>query len=208
MSAGELSWWVLTVAVAVGTVGAVMVALFGDAFRGKFFPPLLRIDLANAQGEATQASAGGGTPEPARYYHVRVWNERRWSPASEVKVVLLQVEEPGPNGNLYVAWTGDIPLGWRHQVLFPIERTIGGETFVDLCSVTQGGRLRLHPLIVPFNLTVERLAACSFVVTVQARGSEVDSTPLRVRVSWDGTWEPGTVEMLHHLTIERLDAQA
>jgi hypothetical protein len=38
------NWW-LHLAVAVGTIGAVLVALFGQAFRAKFFPRNSHCDL-------------------------------------------------------------------------------------------------------------------------------------------------------------------
>ena len=92
------NWWP-QLAVAVGTIGAVLVALFGQAFRAKFFPPKLSLRLENTSGEAIQESAW-----KARYYHLRVSNSRRWSPAHEVRVVLLREEEPGPNEDLQVIW--------------------------------------------------------------------------------------------------------
>src|SRR5207244_2254587 len=101
------TWWV-NVAVAIGTIGAVLVALFGDAFRAKFFPPKLSLELSNGNGEAIRVQVGSDRTEQARYYHLRVANSRRWSPANEVQIVLLQVEEPGLNGDLQVIWRGDI----------------------------------------------------------------------------------------------------
>jgi hypothetical protein len=196
------NWWV-NVAVAAGTIGAVLVALFGEAFRSKFFPPKLSLELANTNGEATRVQMGAGQEE-ARYYHVRVSNSRRWSPANEVQIVLLQVEEAGPNGNLQVVWRGDIPLGWRHQQLFPITRTIGGEAYADLCSIGEGRWLRLHLLLVPFNLQVVRNQPSTLVLTLQARGSEGDSSPLRIRIAWDGGWHQGEVEMRRHMSVETI----
>lgn len=52
-----MNWWV-NVAVAAGTISAVLVALFGEAFRTKFFPPKLSLELANSNGEATRVQGG------------------------------------------------------------------------------------------------------------------------------------------------------
>ena len=135
-------------------------------------------------------------------------NSRRWSPASEVQILLLQVEEPGPNGNLQVTWRGDIPLAWRHQQLFPLARTMGRDADADLCSVRQGGPLKLHLLIEPLNLEVVRNQASTLVLSLQARGSQADSPVLRIRVAWDGGWHDGTTEMRGHLTVEPLQGVA
>src|SRR5688572_16068307 len=105
--------WAVDAAVAIATFGAVLVALFGQGFRAKFVPPRLALTLLNPDGEMTrcrlqwQAENGEitGRTEDCRYYHLRVSNARRWSPASQVQVQLLQMEEPAANGELQIAWT-------------------------------------------------------------------------------------------------------
>jgi len=202
------NWWV-NAGVAFATLAAVLVALFGQAFRAKFFPPILTMRLLSADGEKTIARLAwqedgqiNERMEDCRYYHLRVSNARRWSPANQVQVVLLQVEEPGPNGDLRIMWTGAVPLGWRHQQLFPSARTIGAPADVDLCSVVKGKWIQIHPLVTPFNLEVQKHQACAFVLHVQAQGSEADSPVNRVKIAWDGKWHDGAREMQGHLAIE------
>ena len=168
----DLNWWnsLLDLLVAVGTIGAVVVALFGQAFRAKFFPPKLALCLRDAGGEATTARDAAGREEGVRYWHLVVTNSRRWSPANDVQVVLLQVEEPGPSGEDQVRWRGDVPFGWRHQHLFPLTRTIGAHADIDLCSVTESRRLQLHLLLEPLNLQAVRTARSTLVLSIQARG--------------------------------------
>ncbi len=79
------NWWV-NAAVALATLAAVLVALFGQAFRAKFFPPKLSLRLLRVEGEQTvgrlQWQEGGETKErteDCRCYHLRVSNARRWS---------------------------------------------------------------------------------------------------------------------------------
>jgi hypothetical protein len=196
----SLFWWSwgVQLAIAAGTIGAVVVALFGQALRSKFFPPRLNLALVRPEGELTRFLTGS----QVRYYHLRVSNSRRWSPAQGVQVVLLQLEEPAADGSFRIAWRGDMPLGWRHQSLFPVARTIGAEADVDLCSVTEEPTLQLHPLLVPFNLQATRKAAVNWIVTVQARGDEADSPPLRIKIAWDGTWNQGESEMRQHLVVQ------
>jgi hypothetical protein len=208
------NWWV-NAAVAVATFAAVLVALFGQAFRGKFFPPKLSLRVLNQDGERTtvllrwrEGNEVKERSEDARYYHLRVMNSRRWSPAAHLQVVLLQVEEPGPNEKLQVTWSGAIPLGWRHQELFPPARTIGAPADVDLCSVVKDKWLQLHLLVRPFNLEVERRAATTLVLSLQAQANEGDSPVLRLKIAWNGKWDDGAQEMRRHLTIEPLDEMA
>ena len=195
------NWWV-NLGVAVGTISAVVVALFGQAFRAKFFPPQLCLALRDPEGEATTARGADGNTERVRYYHLRVWNARRWSPAQGVQVVLLQLEEPGPDGRLQVMWRGDVPFGWRHQQVVPLARTIGAEADIDLCSIGETGRLSLHLLLTPNNLQAIRQNTSNLVLTVQARGNEGDSPLFRVKIAWDGKWDLGAAEMRKHMVIE------
>jgi len=200
--------WGVNAAVAIGTFAAVLVALFGQAFRAKFFPPQLSVSLLNAEGEKAvtrlrweENGQLRERDEDCRYYHLRVANDRRWSPANQVQVVLLQVEEPGHRGEMKIVWTGAVPLGWRHQQLYPASRAIGAPADVDLCSVIKGKWLQIHPMIIPFNLDVQRTEPCKFVMVVQAQGSEGDSPVMRATISWDGKWHDGSREMLDHLLV-------
>lgn len=210
LPASEAFWWNwgVNAAVAVATFVAVLVALFGQAFRAKFFPPKLRLSLLTLEGEKTEARLRWETNgkieernEDCRYYHLRVTNDRRWSPANQVHVLLLQVEEPAPSGDMKIVWNGVVPLAWRHQQLYPAARTIGAPADVDLCSVVRGKWLQIHPMIEPFNLEVRRTTACKFMMLIQAQGSEGDSDIMRVMISWDGGWHDGAKEMLGHLSV-------
>lgn len=205
------NWWV-SAAAALATFLAVLVALFGQAFRAKFFPPQLSLHLLSPEGEKAVARLTWledgqikERMEDCRYYHLQVSNSRRWSPANQVQVMLLRVEEPAPQGGWKVQWTGAIPLGWRHQQLYSTSRTIGAPADVDLCSVIKNKWLALHPLITPYNLEVQRRQACVFCLTVQAQGSECDSPAIRVKIAWDGKWHDGAQEMRGHLGVEVSD---
>ena len=200
---------ILDIAIAAGTIGAVIVALFGQAFRAKFFPPKLTISLADESGESTilsippaQGSNEATRIAEARFYHLRVTNTRRWSPATDTRIVLLQSEEPGPDGRLQVRWTGDIPLAWRHNSVFPPFRVVGPDAYADLCSVVNGSWMQLHTLAKPVTLNTIRSEASTIVLSLQAQSTQASSAPLRLRISWDGLFEKGAQEMQKHLTIK------
>lgn len=201
------NWWV-QLAVAIGTIGAVVVALFGDAFRAKFFPPKLSIRLLSTSGEKTQVTLSWvengqqlDRREEARYYHLHVTNARRWSPAHQTQIVLLAVEEPDASGRSEVVWSGDVPLRWRHQEVFPTLRTVGPDTCADLCSVVRGKWLQLQTLIAPHNLDVVRRSPTTMIVSIQARSNEADSNIARLKIAWDGKWHDGAQEMQKHLVV-------
>jgi hypothetical protein len=142
--------------------------------------------------------------EDARYYHLRVSNARRWSPANDVQVFLVRMEEPGPDGALQVTWVGDVPMRWRNQEVSPLTRTIGHDADCDLCCVGKGKWLSLLPLIVPLSLNARRQERCRIVASLEARSNQTDSPIFRIEMSWDGDWEDGDTEMQRQLKISPL----
>ena len=204
--------WIVQLFIALGTVGAVIVALFGEFLRNWLMPPRLRLSVDSLEGVKTPVQLawhdeGGNLQsrmEDGRYWHVRVRNERRWFAAHHVQVLLLQIEEPGPNGAPQIKWAGEAPVLWENQEIYGAGRAVGAAGRVALCSVVGDKWLALHPLIMPLNMDAQRRAACVLTLTFQARGDEGDSPPLRVRVAWDGKWSDGAQEMRQHLTIETL----
>ncbi len=199
------NWWVSAFS-AIGTLIAVVVAVFGDKVRNKFFPPTLKIDLPRPQGDLTRLSNSktGALTNPARYYHLRIANERRWSPAHEVQFFLLRIDAPGPNGEFRRAWEGNVPLMWRDQSILPARLTIGPVAYCDLFRIEQGVGLQLLPIITPNNLTVLYPDKCHMIWTLQVRSNELDAAELRVEVAWDGLWADGEVEMQQHAVVKLL----
>jgi len=208
MDATDQFWWnwAINLSVAIGTLAAVFVALFGDWIKAKLFRPKLSLSLVSRGGELKTAvllSPNGATrEEKARFYHLRVTNLVRWPTATQVQVHLMRLEEPGPDGELTLKWAGDVPLRWKFQEIHPISRTVGPSADCDLCSVIKGKWLELHPLIVPNNLPARRREKTDLVVSVQARSNEGESDIRRFRISWDGQWEDGESEMIHHLVAK------
>lgn len=82
------NWWV-NFAVAFGTLLVAAIALFGDKFRAKFFPPRLELKIRSKDGEKTQLTDQNGLfVDDTRYYYILVSNSRRWSPAKTPKSFL------------------------------------------------------------------------------------------------------------------------
>ena len=215
MSPETQFWWTwgASVAVAVGTLSAVVVALFGDRIRASLFRPELQLRLLKPEGEETRVTLRSSKDgqekmrdEDARYYHVQVTNKRRWPVANQVQVHLLRVEEPGPDNQYKVVWEGDVPLSWRHQEIHPLARIVGHAADCDLCSVIKGKWLQLHPLVVPFNLNALRREPTQLRVLLQARSVEADSKHLAIEISWDGQWADGEKEMMRHMVVREANS--
>jgi hypothetical protein len=179
-----LNWWV-QLAVAIGTIGAVVVALFSDWFRVVLWPPRLSIWLHDPLGEITKTVVplpnGQQEETVSRWYHVRIENRRGWSLAREVRLLLLRYEEPDRLGQFQTKWSGAIPLKWQHQEIKLLAPTMGPPDNADLCSVVRappsGSRprhwLQLHPLVRPLAMppTMGDLQVRPYSSSVQPRSS-------------------------------------
>ena len=213
MTGSDPSW--TDVATAIGTVGAVVVALFGN-FLPRLFPPKLSVRLANPLGVRQQVQViypGGAIPATfetaARYYQLEAANSRRWVKAHNVRVMLLKIEQRTTVGWVE-AWSGGgIPLVWQHQDALGSVRTLGPAPLADLFHVVQdrdahGSRaLVLMPSFAPRGVELVFTVGCDLRVTVPAQSDEADSKPLVVTIHWDGQWEDGTTEMGNHVRLEQ-----
>jgi hypothetical protein len=204
------NWWVQA-AVALGTLLAVVVALFGDAIRGLCVR--LSCSIENPHGVHTPILISRryviqGQPEhdkgESRYYQLRVRNECALVRAHRVDVWLLRVDVYGANGPIHT-WTGEIPLAWQHKDFFPGPRTIGEAVNADVFTITKINKsetLTLQAAISALNLPGPFTDRCHLLLTVQIRSDERNSDNIQIRVEWDGMWERGDELMSKHVTFE------
>jgi len=197
---------------ALGTLSVAVAAIWGDWLRSYLLPPRLRIELLDPRDkpitQTRQIQQGGQLvrqDSEARYYHLRLSNDKPFAVAHEAQVVFTRIERESPNGHPQTVYQVAVPLAWRNQrELDPRPwRTVGRQPHeADLLYVRQDG-LFLTPMVVPNNFPVcypsgQRIV---FWVTVQARSIDAESEALRLEVAWDGAWEPGDAEMARHLLI-------
>lgn len=208
MTDGQFTLYIIVSAlVALGTIGTVVAALYGNILRAKFRPPVLRVKLLTTVGEKTKFTnpQTGAYIDACRYYHLQVSNEnRRWSTATNLDVRLVRIEEPGPDSQLQITWAGDIPIRCRHQEFYPLKQEIGSPIDYDLCSVRKAGAFELHPIIVPNNLQWQRNGPCHLVLFFQVKSTQIDSNIVRFQIDWDGNWDDGDTEMQNHFKIKML----
>jgi len=196
----QFTWYMIVNGfVAIGTIGAVVAALFGK----KLFPPKLELTLAQPLGELTKWKQEG-LDKGARFYHVRVTNKRRWSPATNLGVHLIAMEEERSDNKFYRDWEGDVQLKWKHTNSIPQPGQVGKPVDYDLVSVNSECFVSLHPIAAATSLNRVRTDRCRFRVWIQARATECDSPVVRIEMSWDGKWSEGNEEMSKHFIISEL----
>lgn len=179
------------IASAMGTLLAVVVALFGSRLRAVLVPPRLDIDVGK-EGGVVFAEGEGGEQESARWYHLHVSNPHRWSPITSARVLLCRIEWPDAGGVFRPAWEGALPLQWRYPDAMEKAVNIGSARDCDLCVITSDSRSD-HVLRLTLGYwggiedrhTTYRKPV-KLRLTFQARGLEADSHSIRVMLDWDG----------------------
>jgi len=201
--------WSVNLGVAIGTLAVALVALFGDWIRAKLFSPKLKIRLKNPTGNKTPVRFTEQTEEglkeriqSSRYYHIEVSNDVPWPRGTDVQILLVRTEEFGPDGDLQVRWTGDIPLIWRHQEIYPLGRIIGPPADCDFFSVIRGTGLTLALKIFPNNLIAHWPGKLNIIASLQVKSNEGLSPIFKYQISWDGNWVDGEKEMSQHLIVK------
>ena len=210
------NWWV-QFATALATFLAVLVALFLDWFRTRFFGPILVLQLVDPRGAPPLKDYVMIPGQPiayetvGRWYHVQVENKRRSliSRATDTQVCLVAVGIPNAAGQYVTHSTGAIPLKVRHEGVVRPGRIIGPVVEWDLCSVCRdsqpGGNpvFELQTVVAPTELTVRQDQPFRMVLTLQARSIETDSNFLRIEFIWDGQWADDTDQMMNHLVVNQ-----
>jgi hypothetical protein len=203
--------WSVQVGVAIGTLLAVVAAIFGEAIRARLFKPKLRLELSSSTGIRVPmvmvAPEGTQRKTESHWFHVKVINagsSARWPAAIETRVMLLRAEVLDASGHSQSVWSGAVPLRWSHHEFDPLPRTIGPEAECDLCSVVKDKWIALHPLIPQSDFEWMRRNAVHWRLTLQARSVEVDSPVLVIAINWDGSWSDDPREMSKHLGVKVL----
>jgi hypothetical protein len=201
-----------TVAVAIGTLGAVAYALFRDLVVMPRRRPRLQLQFGrNGNDQIVVGTAEGS--EAARV-RLRVTNQKGRDTADDVVVVVTELRrldsdttEVRPIG-LPLGWSGTMPP----LTVAPVHP--GSGRHVDLLHVDWPGRDELEIAErwigrVPLELDVtpkpvgrqELLDAGAYELSVEVRARNADSISYVALVSWDGKWS-GKAAMWDHLRVE------
>ncbi|HEX4113780.1 MAG TPA: hypothetical protein VH020_14705 [Stellaceae bacterium] len=188
---------------AVGTWVIAVIAIWGDAIRGRLFRPNLEISVLNTTGsDLIPVAYPDGTRATGRFYHLKIANSRPSYSAGQVQVWILRVEREGPDGKAQTVLSEPVPLRWRHQQIQPLRMNIAAVPGqADLLCVNERGELTLETLIEPNNFQRLYTGHAHLWLTVQAQGDRFSSKPHRVEIAWDGEWDQGQVELANHLRV-------
>ncbi len=189
--------------VAIGTLMAVVVAIWGDLLRSKLAPPKLKFVLYDTRGTVTRFTQG----EKVIYYHLKIANTRPWFLARNCQVRLVGISQRGPDNNFRPVPNPVPPtFVWSPAGFFPIATNISKEQIFDFGRVAEGGK-EFEPVLhfYPNNFQGRIIASQAIRYTLEVVGDNVSNVaPLVLEVAWNGQWNDNLDVMALNLTIEEV----
>jgi hypothetical protein len=203
MTPYELWNTIINALIAIGTIGVVVLAIWGDWIRSRFLGPRLVLTLPNPYGSIVQWSDN----KKSIFYHLVLINERSTVTAKRCRVILKKTWRKVPTGE-FQELSLQVPLflTWSPSEVNPPYVDVTKDQVLDFGYLKEGeGRFRPSLLTVPF----------SFEGYVQAQevlryGLEIVcdnfvSKRLQVyEVAWDGQWDATVEGMKKHLNIRQV----
>jgi hypothetical protein len=204
-----------TVAVAVGTIGAVVYALFRDLFVTPRRRPNLDLRFDRTGNDQVVVGTAGGFD--AAYVRLRVANGKRKDTADDVVVMVTEVRRLEDSATT-IAETKPIglPLTWSgsNPPLAVSSVHPGSERHIDLLHVDLPARDepeigRKWSDAVPLQLDLspkpgggrDLLDAGAYEISVEVRARNADAIGYSIPVFWDGGWS-GEAAIWDHLRVE------
>jgi hypothetical protein len=202
MEPGNLAQWA---SVIVSSAVAAL-AIWGDLIRSRLAGPRLEIDVSSPDGEKTEYNATG---KPARYYHLKVTNRRSWSPAKNVRVVLVGLARPAADGSYSeVQLSSPLQLHWQYPTKSPQYAQVGPPHTSDLGHIEQDSGFTLSLYVTPMSFKGAVGKNERIRVEVRALADNGESPSLFVEVAWNGSWSEDTLEMRTHLAVKQVGSLA
>lgn len=188
---------------AIGTIAVAILAIWGDGVRALVAGPNLKLELYDPKGDLTVRQNGCKT----YYYHLKVRNERKSSPARSTRIFVVEIQKKSADGTYYyLPHVAPLPLVWTHQRFHEFAPTIGPEDRCDLGHVDQGAdRFKLELPYLPTNFDGHLASGESMRVSIKALAHNGEmKKPLVLQISWNGEWDPDSSVMKRNLVIEEV----
>ena len=185
---------------AIGTVSVAVLAIWGDKIRAAIAGPKLKLELRDTRGNLTFRANQKSTI----YYHIKLTNKRRWSPAEHVRVLVTGIEKKRPDGTYFPeSLVAPLQLTWAYPQFHELLPTIATNDVCDLGFLDEDAqRFNLSLYVVPHNFRGYVKPNQSMRVSIVASAHNYESkSPLVLEISWDGTWSDNMDEMQRHLVI-------
>lgn len=201
-----------TVVAAIGTVGAVVYALYRDMFFANRRRP--RLDLQFDGTDADQVVVGTAGGGEAAYVRLRVTNERGKDSADDVQVL---VTEHRPQDGSAEATPIGLPLIWAGSLPSATEGSVhpGVERYIDFLHVDWAAPADELDVAAKYTEDVPAIFAVhpmpaggqhvldagKYEIRLEVVARNADAVRYTVAVEWDGKW-PGKQKIWQSLRVQ------
>jgi hypothetical protein len=202
MLASAIDTWA-TVAVAIGTLGAVAYALFRDVVVTPRRRPQLELRFEHPGTDQVVVETEDGLN--ACCVRLRVVNRPGKDTADDVVAVVTEIRQLADDETIPIG----LPLRWSgsNPPLTVASVHPGSERHIDLVHVGLPGR---EGEAMPLQLDVSPkpagsrhiMGTGSFEISLEVRARNADATRYTISVTWDGKWS-GKAAMHDHLRVEQ-----
>jgi hypothetical protein len=186
---------------AIGTIAVAIAAIWGDWIRSKFCGPKLELRLVD-RWDLNTTNYG----KRQIYCHLEVSNQRQWSPARSVRVVLDALAKKRPDGTFFPEYlVVPLQLTWAFAIAHEQLPTIGPTDRCDLGWLEEGSeQFKVSTYIRPNNFRGFLVAGEAMQVRVVALSQNGASNPLLLEIAWNGTWSTDLEEMRRHFVVKEV----
>jgi hypothetical protein len=193
------------IAVALGTIAVIVVAIWGDWWRALLAAPQITIEpIRNFEPEIRETTSG----RKLAFYYLNIKNSRHWSPARGVRVLLKRFERRDANNHFHAEpVTAMFQFCWSPSESSEVVQTIVDERICDLGFLWEPElsghchfepKLYSEPLSKPFK--VNRAQAVRYHLLPVGENFRCDE-PTVIEIEWDGEYSEDLMALERHLQI-------
>jgi hypothetical protein len=192
---------------AIGTLLAVIVALFGAQIRRFIVKPRLDIALSSLGGTTSSVpyfkDENTNCYLKSLWYHLRVTNPNRISPVTAVYVYLLKLETRDASGKFVEVSGLEVPMHWRYAGKSYPPRDFGRPYECDIFRIFEDRHLEVTTIVGTDKIKTMQ-PPVHIRLSFQASGLEAWSDTITVQVDWDGKWSTDQDEMAKYLVVREV----
>ncbi|TAL72825.1 MAG: hypothetical protein EPN88_04660 [Bacteroidetes bacterium] len=177
----------VNIIVALGTVGAVIVALFGDRIKNLIFRSKLSAEVVDPRGELTNWGDG----RRVIYYHLKILNSKPSIMVNKCRVSLKEIYKRN-NNSQFIKLQLVVPPDFKWA---PAETSLPAinffsEQILDFGFITEGSD-NFSPSISPIwnNFKGYLKANETFRYVLEILSNNSKPKIITIEVSWDGGWD-------------------
>jgi hypothetical protein len=190
---------------AIGTIGAVIVALFNEPIKNRFYRVRLAVEVLDSRGELT-TFFNNGIGTPTIFYHLRVTNLTKNRMAHKCRILLKEIQRFNSATNDFESVPLAVPprFVWAPSDTSPDAVDFITEHILDFGYLLQHSTM-FQPTETPrfnnFRGFIQANERVNYILEVYANNAK----PFKVKIEceWDGQWNSNLQIMSTHFSIRK-----